>query len=272
MRVLVLFSVLFFYAAAAFCAETEINIKVYTEKVGNSYKVYVDNKEYCPVSIQIYFTLKNLKTTIKNDSIVVVPARSFEHLITELKPTVSAGEFSFSYNLSYNYGDVTITQFDSDFIYQLPYASGEKFRIGQGYFGTSTHEGINALDFSTPLKTPIHAARTGTVVKVVDFNTKNCFDASCNKYNNYILIYHEDGTFSQYAHIFQNGSKVSPGDRVKEGQFICLSGNTGYSSGPHLHFSVYLPRLGEPEYVQTYFETKKQPYTILKEGKTYKRK
>ena len=270
MKVLIIFSILLFYTSTIFGTETEINVNVYTEKIGSNYNVYADNKEYCPVSIKINFKLKNLKNTIKNDSIIVIPARSFEYLITELKPTVSAGEFSFSYNLNYNYGDVTVTQFDSDFIYQLPYAKGKKFRISQGYFGKSTHKGINALDFNMPLKTPIYAARGGIVARVVDTNTLNCFDEDCSKYNNYILIYHSDGTFSQYAHIFQNGSKVAPGDVVKKGQFLCYSGNTGYSSGPHLHFSVYLPRLDEPEYVQTYFKTKKQEYTILKEGKTYK--
>jgi len=272
MKALLLSALFICYLSTILKAETEINIKVYTKKVGNGYNVYIDNKEYCPVSIQLNFELTNLETTVKKDNTIVVPARNFEYLLASLKPTVSVGKIALNYNFKCNYGDVTLKYFDSDFVYELPYANQEKFRIGQGYFGKSTHKGINALDFNMPLKTPIHAARAGTVVKVVDFNSKNCFNASCAKFNNYILIYHEDGTFSQYAHIAKNGSKVKTGDFVQAGQLVCLSGNTGYSSGPHLHFAVYLPRWEDPEYVPTYFKTKKQTYTILEEGKTYKRK
>jgi len=55
---------------------------------------------------------------------------------------------------------------------------------------------------------------------------------------NIIRIVHDDGTLSLYAHLNWNSIRVKPGDRVKAGQYIADSGNTGFTSGPHLHFSV----------------------------------
>ena len=51
-------------------------------------------------------------------------------------------------------------------------------------------------------------------------------------------ILHDDGTFALYAHLNWNSIRVNPGDRVQAGQYIADSGNTGFSSGPHLHFAV----------------------------------
>ena len=56
-----------------------------------------------------------------------------------------------------------------------------------------------------PIGTEILAAREGIVVKVIQNNNQNCPDKSCASYNNYILIYHNNGTFSNYVHLKQNG-------------------------------------------------------------------
>ncbi len=58
---------------------------------------------------------------------------------------------------------------------------------------------------------------------------------------NYILIQHDDRTLGSYCHIKYRGSKVAVGERVDAGQLIALSGNTGFSVGPHLHFQVSDP-------------------------------
>ena len=51
-------------------------------------------------------------------------------------------------------------------------------------------------------------------------------------------ILHDDGTYAIYAHLNTNSIRVKPGDKVRRGQYIADSGNTGFSSGPHLHFAV----------------------------------
>jgi murein DD-endopeptidase MepM/ murein hydrolase activator NlpD len=51
-------------------------------------------------------------------------------------------------------------------------------------------------------------------------------------------VLHDDGTFGVYAHLRQGSALVRPGQRVSNGQLIAQSGNSGYSTGPHLHFAV----------------------------------
>lgn len=58
------------------------------------------------------------------------------------------------------------------------------------------------------------------------------------KYKNRIVIEHDNGEYSEYAHLKYQGAKIEKGDQVEQGQVIGLSGNTGYSSRPHLHFHI----------------------------------
>jgi murein DD-endopeptidase MepM/ murein hydrolase activator NlpD len=53
-----------------------------------------------------------------------------------------------------------------------------------------------------------------------------------------VRILHDDGTHAVYAHLNWNTIRVKPGDAVERGEYIADSGNTGFSSGPHLHFAV----------------------------------
>ncbi|WP_344262432.1 M23 family metallopeptidase [Streptomyces sodiiphilus] len=92
----------------------------------------------------------------------------------------------------------------------------------------SSHSG---QDFAVPTGTPVQAVHGGTVVKA---GGNGGGDGPA--YGNAVVIEHPDGTYSQYAHLDQ--VKVSPGESVKTGDRIALSGNTGNSSGPHLHFEI----------------------------------
>jgi murein DD-endopeptidase MepM/ murein hydrolase activator NlpD len=92
--------------------------------------------------------------------------------------------------------------------------------------GEHGHEGI---DYGVPVGTPVMAAAGGTVVFA---GTGNGFD----NYGNYVVVEHPDGYKSYYAHL--SGFDVEVGDEVTQGQPIALSGNSGRSTGPHLHFSL----------------------------------
>ncbi|MDH6451954.1 MULTISPECIES: M23 family metallopeptidase [unclassified Streptomyces] len=92
----------------------------------------------------------------------------------------------------------------------------------------STHSG---QDFAVPSGTKVVAAHGGTVVKA---GPGGAGDGSA--YGNAIVIKHGKGRYSQYAHLSRINVKV--GQIVKTGQRIALSGNTGNSSGPHLHFEI----------------------------------
>ncbi|MER5943788.1 M23 family metallopeptidase [Streptomyces sp. NPDC001928] len=92
----------------------------------------------------------------------------------------------------------------------------------------STHSG---QDFAVPTGTQVVAAHGGTVVKA---GGNGAGDGPA--YGNAIVIKHGNGTFSQYAHLSRIDVKI--GQVVKTGQNIAKSGNTGNSSGPHLHFEI----------------------------------
>ncbi len=155
-------------------------------------------------------------------------------------------------------GDVTLKNYNKDYQYDLPFRKGQSFNVYQGYNGNFSHQNENSIDFSMPEGTEIAAAREGVVVDFVSHNNKGCPTRNCIDQANYITILHPDGTFAQYYHLKQNGIKVNKGDQVKKGDVIGLSGNTGWSKGPHLHFVCYLPRVEENKYretVKTLFRT-----------------
>lgn len=93
--------------------------------------------------------------------------------------------------------------------------------------------GHNGIDFGVPIGTPIKSAASGVV-----YGTGNT-DIACYgvSYGKWVLVRHENGLATLYAHL--SLIKVSTGDNVQVGDIIGYSGNTGYSTGPHLHFTVY---------------------------------
>lgn len=86
-------------------------------------------------------------------------------------------------------------------------------------------------DFAVPVGTPVDAVSAGTVVKA---GPNGGGDGPA--YGNAIVIKHANNTYSQYAHLSK--IQVRVGEKVTKGEQIALSGNTGNSSGPHLHFEI----------------------------------
>lgn len=103
--------------------------------------------------------------------------------------------------------------------------SGFGFRVHPVRGDKSFHDGI---DFACPSGTPIYASGNGKVIKA-EFNA--------NGYGNVIDLDHENGYQTRYAHLSR--LKVKPGQWVKRGEVIGYSGNTGLSTGPHLHYEVH---------------------------------
>jgi murein DD-endopeptidase MepM/ murein hydrolase activator NlpD len=107
---------------------------------------------------------------------------------------------------------------------------GATFTSGFGWRWGRMHQGN---DFGTPVGTPVAAMSTGTVVST----------GYESGYGNQVEIRYWDGTVSLYAHLSE--IKASVGDLVTPGQIVALSGNTGHSTGPHLHLEIH-PNGGAP--------------------------
>jgi len=90
-------------------------------------------------------------------------------------------------------------------------------------------------------------------------------------YNNYVMIRHDDGTLGHYCHLQKDGICVEPGQRVNAGQVIAHSGNTGFSSGPHLHFCVFKTKDGKERVsIPIKFKTADEQPATLVQGRRYK--
>ncbi len=103
-----------------------------------------------------------------------------------------------------------------------------------------------SIDFDLPEGTQIIASRKGVVVALKINGKKNYSgkdikkgQIACEKWMNELGIKHSDETYASYSHLKYKGSFVKIGDKVEQGQVIGLSGNTGWSSEPHLDFSVF---------------------------------
>jgi murein DD-endopeptidase MepM/ murein hydrolase activator NlpD len=164
----------------------------------------------------------------------------------------------------------------STYAYAIPFHAGEEHRLIQGFGGTFSHTGSNqyAIDFECPEGTPVVAARDGTVVAVNDAATDHGTTAEFTDYDhtNFVLIAHDDGTLGQYMHLEPSGVDVQPGDKVRRGQYIARSGNTGYSTTPHLHFQVMTSALDGLGAVSFPFELQIAPRLAEEpaEGRTYR--
>lgn len=128
------------------------------------------------------------------------------------------------------------------YVYAIPFTSGHEHRIIQGMGGSFSHQGSNqyAVDFECPEGTPVVAARDGVVVALNDAATGNGTTQEWTSYalTNFVLVAHDDGTIGQYMHLEPDGVDVHAGQRVSRGENLGRSGNTGFSTTPHLHFQV----------------------------------
>lgn len=206
----------------------------------DSFFVYAKNPLRCPT----FLILTNLKT--EKDSIINFEADQQQLVSKFTIAEMDSSSFLKNFKARMLYGSFPAKEPDANFNYQLPFPKGKKYKVIQGNFGKFSHStpySQYAIDFKMNEGQTVCAMRAGIVAAVKE--DSNIGGKSMKYYDdaNYILLYHEDGTFSQYVHLKHKGSLVKVGDKVKMGQPIGYSGNTGYSSTPHLHFGVFRPTL-----------------------------
>ena len=142
--------------------------------------------------------------------------------------------------------------------YRAPFAVANDYRISQTFPVGITHttpDSWYAVDLAMPIGTDIYAAREGLVFEVASTNFRGGTDREQDAASaNIVRIMHDDGSHAVYAHLNWNSIRVRPGDRVRRGEYIADSGNTGFTTGPHLHFVVLVNRGMRLESVPVTFE------------------
>lgn len=234
-----------------------------TNKITNVIFEYeIQNNEIEPVNFSL---VQKAMITLKREAETVLAAKGFSVILKPKEKVTTKFEYPLDpdnqtmasyeapiYSRDYK-GDPRAQILPATTLFQYPFPKGTAIRCDQSFDGLNssipesdrTHTGLEAfaVDFSMPIGTQVCAAREGIVVEVIS----NFADYSQDPYSpiesdkgreNKIKILHSDNTYSTYAHIKQNSSRVTVGRKVAIGDIICLSGHNGYSTGPHLHFEV----------------------------------
>jgi len=245
-------------------------VEVFSVREGQNLNFYVKNQEACEVTMTFELRTVNLASDRPLPLTAVYPAGQVTRAFS-LTPTKPAARWRLQHTNYFKLGSCE-AQHDNSTVYHLPYPRGHEFKVTQAYDGVFSHQGASryAIDWKMPEGTPVCAARGGVVVRCKIDSNRGGATINYDKYNNYLMIRHDDGTLGHYCHLQKDSATVKVGQRVETGEVIARSGNTGFSSGPHLHFAVIKPRNGrERESLPIRFRTMTQEATSLLTGETY---
>ena len=200
------------------------------KKRGDLIQIVGRNISPQPLTVGFLGSSQNMSAHLQAASIVMAPGA--ENIFFEAAPPVR-GAWSYSYRYHWHVGTISKAHDDRE-TYRLPFPAGSPVRLLQGYNGSYTHFGPlrYSIDWAMPEGTPVLAARGGTVIWTRDEEDRT----GAPSRGNFILIEHADGTVGHYLHFKLGGVLVTVGQTVSAGDRIGLSGNTGKSTQPHLHF------------------------------------
>lgn len=201
----------------------------------------VSNEYGGPVEVGFFLSeSSNVSTDPQLPLRIVVPAGS-DREVFRIWPTRKNEAFSYRYSHRYVIGDPD-AEHRPVRPYRPPFQTGNAFYISQAFHGTFSHnhpQSEYAIDIALPHGTPVCAARKGVILDIAnDFFTGGTDKAEYSERANFIRILHDDGTMALYAHLEVESIIYGIGARVSAGDVIAKSGDTGFSSGPHLHFAI----------------------------------
>lgn len=207
-------------------------------EIDDTVEIYAANSGDVPLTITLRVWTRYMSAD-RHKTVTETVAPNESRLFMVLHET-NKNRSAYGFDCASTIGSIDATH-DEDLLYRLPYETGKSFYVLQGYGSRLSHTGPEeyTVDFKMREGTPVHAARGGLVVKMEESHSRGCWRDGCGKYANYIVILHDDWTTGEYYHLQQNGALVGLGERVVIGQKIGLSGDTGNSALPHLHFGVY---------------------------------
>jgi len=215
-------------------------IKVEGVRVGNGAVVRAQNEGPIPVSLVVNLEdVRNLESKAPLPIVAVAPPGT--HELAYLVPVERGKSWSFKLRSRYRFGSFEAVH-DPQAMYRMPWLDGRTFVIGQAPGGKIvTHFSAasrNAVDIPMKEGTPILAARGGVVFQTVAQHEAGGTDEIYRTKANVVRVMHADGTIGNYVHLMHEGVAVKVGEQVEAGKLLGYAGNTGLSSGPHLHFAV----------------------------------
>lgn len=213
------------------------------EATDGGYLAYADNSLAGPIEVMLGFGRNsNVHGEPALPARATVPARG-SALVSRLRAEDPGRGGSFELSLIGVPGNPSARPQNVEYLLPLQQARN---RVDQGFGGTFSHQdeqNLYALDFAADIGTPVLAARGGTVMQVEsDFSKAGLKREKYGGRANFVRILHDDGSMGLYAHLKADGALVLVGQRIGAGQQIGLSGNTGFTTGPHLHFAVQVNR------------------------------
>lgn len=224
-------------------AEPGAMVRLRVEDDGGGYQAWADNTLAGPIEVMLHFSRgSNVVGEPALPARATVPARG-SALVARIGTLDPSQPGDFELRLDSIPGDPSARP--EDVAYLLPLRQ-RTVRVDQGYDGRFSHvdpQNRYALDFAAEEGTPVVAAREGVVMQVEgDFDKAGLNQEKYGGRANFVRIVHDDGTMALYAHLKPEGVLVRVGQRVRAGQQIGLSGNTGFTTGPHLHFAIQVNR------------------------------
>ena len=218
-------------------ADGENTVQIIEKKNGDIIQLWADSACNMDFTITLTGDLQNMTSSPALPATIESAGRQ-KFLLAMFRP--SGAPWRWSYHYHWKRGGCGTGQ-TANPTFLLPYRGEHK--VIQGFLGKFSHyqgsQNEYAVDFEMPEGTSVCAARGGTVVGLRQNSNSGGADVSFKGQENYVIIRHDDGTYAEYEHMRQNGALVKLGQKVAAQDPISLSGNTGHSSRPHLHFSVF---------------------------------
>ncbi|BAN51291.1 peptidoglycan DD-metalloendopeptidase family protein [Metapseudomonas resinovorans] len=212
----------------------DLSVKLETKKHAAGETLVLHNELFAPVEVELRVDQAENVSGAPDQPIRWVLAPRSSMRMATLAPADPNRPMSYKPKLRYAMGDPRLVPVV--YRYPLPWQGGP-FRLTQGANGRYSHftpKGRYALDIAMPEGTPIVAARPGVVVKIENDQSGR----GNNPSGNFVRILHDDGTMGVYLHLMRGSVQVREGQQVTIGERIARSGNTGNSTGPHLHFVI----------------------------------
>jgi murein DD-endopeptidase MepM/ murein hydrolase activator NlpD len=205
------------------------------------------NTFYAPIQLAYRLSqMQNVSSSTPRDGYKTLPPRSETQLLVVSK-AVQNEELKFEYEFQFLPGEPGAEHRPQQ-PYRLPFALSSTVPVSQAFPDVITHGDPGsqyAIDFVMPVGTHVFAAREGVVIEVAsDFFEHGTNLQADGPRANVVRVLHDDGTMSLYGHLNWNSIRVVPGQHVVRGEYLADSGNTGFTTGPHLHFVVQRNRGG----------------------------